>query len=80
MVIEFIKSVEHNGPRKKYERMNVSDGVAKDMIARGIARKPKADPSKAGGQKPSALPPAQASQQTTAKKSKRGGRKRREDS
>lgn len=80
MVIEFIKSVDHNGHKKKFEKAEVSESVGRILISKGIARKPKADPSKAGGQKPSASPPAQASQQTTAKKSKSGGRKRREDS
>jgi len=76
MVIEFIRSVEHNGPRKRFERLSVSDGVARQLIDRGIARAPKVDPLKTAGGKPSASPPVRALPQTTVKKSGRGGKKR----
>jgi len=70
-----IKNFEHNGKRVRGDVFEVSPVAAMRLKSRGLVRAA-ADapsfPSQAAGQKPSALPVEQVSEQTTAKKSKRG--------
>lgn len=73
-----LQGMEHNGSRKRGQRFNVSEHQAKALERAGlVARKASAtDPNKAVGAKSSASPAAQASPQTTSKKSKRGGQRK----
>jgi len=78
MVIQALKSFDHNGLRRKFETFVVSDSMGKQLTQRGLAKEVKADPPTAAGEKSSALQAAPASQEQTQKKSKRGKRKKRD--
>lgn len=74
MQVVAIQNFEHDGKRNIGDAFEVSDRHAEQLkraglVSDGVGRD---DPTLAVGAKSSALPAAQASQQTTAKKSKRG--------
>lgn len=78
MQVRALQSFEHGGSRKRGATFSVSDNQAKKLEQAGLVEivRPGADPVKAGGARSSASPAAQASPQTTLRKSKRGGRRR----
>lgn len=71
-------SFEHGGSRRTGDEFEVSEHQAKQLVTRGLvhATVSDSDPSKAAGELSSASQAAQASPQTTAKPSGRGGRRK----
>lgn len=76
--VEALQSFEHSKSRKRGETFEVSERVAAELSRKKLVRVvgEVANPSKAAGGQSSALPVVPASQQTTAKPSAAGGKKR----
>lgn len=70
--VEALTGFDHGGKRGRGDRFQVSDNVAQQLARARLVRIVEARPQKVAGAKSSASPAAQASTQTTAKKSKRG--------
>lgn len=73
--VEALTGFDHGGKRCRGDQFKVSDNVAQQLSRARLVRVIEARPQKVAGAKSSASPAAQASPQTTAKRSKRGGRK-----
>jgi len=71
--VEALTGFDHGGSRRRGTRFSVSDHAAKQLARAGLVRIVEDRPQKVAGAKSSASPAAQASTQTTAKPSKRGG-------
>lgn len=79
--VEALQSFEHSGTRRRGDRFNVSEAHAKGLerarLVRVLGEGPTpGNPSTAVGAKSSASPAAQASRQTTVKKSGSGAMKK----
>lgn len=72
--VEALSGFDHGGNRRRGSRFQVSDHTAKELARAGLVRVVEDHPKKADGAKSSASPAAQASPQTTAKRSGRGGK------
>ncbi|WP_181244704.1 hypothetical protein, partial [Halomonas sp. ND22Bw] len=74
--VEALTGFDHGGSRRRGTRFPVSDHTAKQLARAGLVRIVEDHPKKVAGRKSSASPAAQASPQTTAKPSGRGGKRR----
>lgn len=76
--VEALQSFEHSASRKRGERFEVSERVSTELARRGLVRiiAAQTHPPQAAGTPSSASLAAQASQQTTAKPSAAGVKKR----
>lgn len=76
--VEALQSFEHSAPRRRGDRFEISERVAAELARKKLVRivAPVDSPSPAAGTPSSALLAAQASQQTIAKPSDAGVRKR----
>lgn len=73
--VEALMGFDHNGRRRRGAQFSVSDQVAKELHRAGLVRI-LPDPAKAPAPRTSASPAGQASPQTTADASKRGGKRK----
>lgn len=80
--VQALRSFIHGEPRKRNERFSVTSQTATELEQKGLVRvlsdegPTTENPSTADGEKSSASPAAPASLQTTAKRSGRGGRRK----
>lgn len=80
--VQALRGFIHGEPRKRNERFRVTSQTAAELEQKGLVRvlsdegPTPENPSTADGEKSSASPAAPASQQTTAKRSGRGGRRK----
>lgn len=74
--VEALTGFDHGGNRRRGTRFPVSDQTAKALARAGLVRIVEDHPKQAAGTPSSASPAAQASPQTTAKRSGRGGKRR----
>ncbi len=78
MLVTAVKTFEHNGIKKRGTVFEVSDVMAKALKRSKLFEdESPSNPSKAACILPSALPPAPVSQQTIAKQSENGEKKKR---
>lgn len=73
--VEALTGFDHGGRRRKGTQFPVSDQTAKELHRAGLVRIVP-DPAKAPAQRSSASPAGQASPQTTAASSRRGGKRK----
>lgn len=74
-VVVALQSFQHGGHRRAGEEFSVSENHAKKLNRAGLVEL-KRDPRKAVGENSSASPAAQVLMQTTANRSRRGGRRK----
>lgn len=77
-VVVALESFDHYGKRSRGDSFRVDERHAKKLVRAGLVamKGSKEDPRMPSGEKLSASPAGQALPQTTAKKSKRGGRRK----